>query len=187
MNSKPSITHQQDILPLPDFQSMLKNIPRTTYKKLSVELVQLSEEHRVMLSADEIFALYLREVAHKTNSFFYQQMLRYILLYRDCLNEYGWQKLAESHCREAKQSLEERNINARMSEAHFREMMNAYEFCAIQNAEVAPEICNDFVTVYLDARRDSGLEKMDAIDYTRNFCHWLFISGHTCSKLSLIS
>ena len=55
-----------------------------------------------MLSADEIFGLYLRDVASKTNELFYRTMIRFILLYRECLNEHGWQKLAEAHCREAK-------------------------------------------------------------------------------------
>ncbi len=56
----------------------------------------MSEEWRVMLSSDEIFGLYLRDVASKTNEMFYRTMLRFITLYRDCLNEYGWQKLAEA-------------------------------------------------------------------------------------------
>eukprot|EP00347_Sterkiella_histriomuscorum_P007733 403347763 len=161
------------------------NIKRTTFKKLSTEIAQMSEEWRVMLSADEIFGLYLREVASKTNLNFYVTMVKYILLYRECMNEYGWQKLAESQCREAKQTTEERNINARL--ATFGDIISNHEYCSINNAEVAPEICNEFVTIFLESKKDCGLEKLECIDYTRNFCHWLFISGHTCSKLSLIT
>ena len=65
--------------------------------------------------------------------------------------------------------------------------MNTHEFCAINNAEVAPEICNEFVTSFLEKYKDCGLERLDSIDYSRNFCHWLFIHGHTCSKLSMIN
>jgi len=50
----------------------------------------MSEEWRVMLSADEVLGLYLRDVASKTNEMFYRTMIKFILLYRDCLNEYGW-------------------------------------------------------------------------------------------------
>lgn len=74
----------------------------------------MSEEWRVMMTADEIFGTYLRDVSSKVNDQFYKTMLRFILLYRDCLNEYGWQKKAEGECREARQSLEERNIVARL-------------------------------------------------------------------------
>jgi hypothetical protein len=65
--------------------------------------------------------------------------------------------------------------------------MTTHEFCGINNAEVAPEICNEFVTTYLEKQKDVGLERLDSIDYTRNLCHWLFINGHTCSKLSMIN
>ena len=75
----------------------------------------MSEEWRVMLSADEILGQYLRDVASKTNEMFYRMMIRFILLYRECLNEYGWQKKAEAECREAKQTLEEKNITARIA------------------------------------------------------------------------
>lgn len=50
----------------------------------------MSEEWRVMMSADEIFGLFLREVASKTNETFFKTILKFLLLYRDCLNEYGW-------------------------------------------------------------------------------------------------
>ncbi|CDW77355.1 UNKNOWN [Stylonychia lemnae] len=160
-------------------------IKKQNFKQISIHIAQMSEEWRVMLSSDEIFGLYLRDVASKTNQLFYKNMLRFIMLYRECLNENGWQKLAESQCREAKQTLEERNITARM--ATFKDVMYIHEFCSINNSEVAPEICNEFVTTFLEMRKDCGLEKLEAIDYTRNFCHWLFINGHTCSKLSMIT
>jgi len=32
-------------------------------------------------------------------------------------------------------------------------MMEKNEFCVINNAEVAPEICNEFITIYMEARK----------------------------------
>ena len=63
-----------------------------------------------MMNCDEIFSIYLRDVAMKTNELFYPTILRFVLFYRECLNEYAWQKRAEAECREARQTLEERNI-----------------------------------------------------------------------------
>jgi hypothetical protein len=34
-------------------------------------------------------------------------------------------------------------------------MMDAHEFTVVNNGEVAPEICNEFVTVFLAARKDA--------------------------------
>lgn len=73
-----------------------------SYKQISIELATMSEEWRVNMSADEVFGVYLRDVASKTNEMFYRMMMRYVMLYRECLNEYGWQKRAEAECREAK-------------------------------------------------------------------------------------
>jgi len=70
----------------------------------------MSEEWRVMLSCDEVFGIYLRDVSSKTNETFYRIILKLIMMYRECLNEYGWQKKAECECREAKIPLEEKNI-----------------------------------------------------------------------------
>jgi hypothetical protein len=50
----------------------------------------MSEEWRVMMNCDEIFSIYLREAAEKTNEQFYHVMVKFILYYRECLNEYGW-------------------------------------------------------------------------------------------------
>jgi len=50
----------------------------------------MGEEWRVMMSCDEILSAYLREVAGKVNEEFYRNCLQFIILYRECLNQYGW-------------------------------------------------------------------------------------------------
>ena len=119
------------------------------------------------------------------NSDFYQTMVRYILLYRDCCNQFGWIKKAEAECRELRMTLEEKNVQEKV--AQFRDLINHSEFCQLNNGELLPEICNEFVTIYLNDKKEvAGFERPEAIDFTRHLCHWLFINGHTCSKLSMI-
>ena len=48
-----------------------------------------------MLKADEIFSLYLRNTCKKVNAKFYKVIIKFILLFRECLNEYGWHKKEE--------------------------------------------------------------------------------------------
>jgi hypothetical protein len=60
------------------------------------------------------------------------------------------------------------------------------EYSTVNNGDFLPIICNDFVTDYLE--RQHGvccLERADAIDLTRNFCHWVAINGLTCARISL--
>ena len=57
-----------------------------SYKEVSYDISQLNEEHRIMLSSDEIFTAYLREISGKVQPAFYQTALTFIMLYRECLN-----------------------------------------------------------------------------------------------------
>jgi hypothetical protein len=62
------------------------------------------------------------------------------------------------------------------------------EYTAVCNCDMAPLICNEFVTEFLD--REHGackLDRGDAIDLTRNFCHFLKSSGLSCAKIHLLS
>ena len=60
-------------------------------------------------------------------------------------------------------------------------------YTEINNCEFAPEISNEFVTVFLDdpINNRARLERPDAIDLTQHFCNWLFLNKLTCSKLSM--
>lgn len=56
----------------------------------------LTEHDKLKMKVDEIFALYLFTVAKKVNKKFYFLVLRFIVYFRECLNEIGWQKKRES-------------------------------------------------------------------------------------------
>ena len=55
-------------------------------------VVDMTEEDKDKLTCDEVFALYLRHVSKQVNESYYRTVLRFVLLYRECLNEYGWLK-----------------------------------------------------------------------------------------------
>ena len=57
----------------------------------------MSEEEKEILTCDEVFCLYLGDVAKQVNHVYYKTVLRFIMLYRDCLNEIGWQKRKEHY------------------------------------------------------------------------------------------
>ncbi len=49
------------------------------------------------ITCDKVFGLYLREIATKVNFNFYKQVMKFVFLYRECLNEYGWLKRREHY------------------------------------------------------------------------------------------
>ncbi len=118
---------------------------------------------------DEILAEYLDSVAKYVNKECYKQVLKFAFLFRECLNRYG----------------DRLRGTAPISAAVKTEAETQGEYCLTSNAEQAPDISNEFVTVYLDELKPS-FGKMSAIELTQNFCGWLFNNAYTSSKLSLI-
>ena len=61
-------------------------------ERLKHFMLEMTEEEKDKITCDEIFALYLRHVSKQVNETYYRTILRFVLLYRECLNEYGWLK-----------------------------------------------------------------------------------------------
>ena len=55
-----------------------------------------TEEEKDQMTCDEVFCMYLREICKNVNETYYKQCLRFILLYRECINETGWLKRRET-------------------------------------------------------------------------------------------
>lgn len=69
-------------------------------------------------------------------------VLQYVILFRECLNEIGWQKRYESE-------QAENTSPAKTPDSIPKDK----EFCLENNAEHAPEICNEFVTVFMENKK----------------------------------
>jgi hypothetical protein len=107
----------------------------------------------------DVFADYICKVARVTNPQFFEKIVIFVTLFRECLNT---------------QNKKETTDNSEYTE----------ENCA----EDAPDISNEFVTEYLENDiAFYGFQKEEVIDITQNFCQWLYDNNFTCSKLSLIS
>ena len=61
-----------------------------------IDFLAKSEEEKDQMTCDEVFCIYLREISKRVNESYYKQCLRFILLYRECINECGWLKRRET-------------------------------------------------------------------------------------------
>lgn len=123
----------------------------------------LTDNDRQEMLVDEIFALYLFRMSNRINQNYYKIVLAYVIFFRECLNEYGWGKKIESEGIKLENNPEMKNDVANK------------QFCMVNNGEHAPEICNEFVTVYMEYKKSIiDIAKHDQIDLTINLCHWLF-------------
>jgi len=100
-------------------------------------------------------------------------MLKFILCFRDCLNLYGWHKRAENEMKDwyGKSDYE---YKVREKLDTYDPLKSQNEFTSINNAEFAPEIANEFVTIFFDENVQGHLTRADAIDLTQHLCNWLF-------------
>uniref|UniRef100_A0A7S3FW29 Uncharacterized protein n=1 Tax=Strombidium rassoulzadegani TaxID=1082188 RepID=A0A7S3FW29_9SPIT len=150
--------------------------PTADPKKWRRNYDNLGDKDRQEMLVDEIFALYLYRMSNRVNQYYYKIVLAYVIFFRECLNEYGWGKKIESE-----------NINID-SNPELKQDIETKLFCLVNNAEHAPEICNEFVTVYMEYKKTIfDIPKHDQIDLTINLCHWLFECQFTCSKLTMIA
>ncbi len=125
-------------------------------------------------SCDDIFADYLAHGAKKVNKQYYQYLLKFIFLYREGLNYFTPRLEAESRLLPADLKADPGVLPT-----------GCGEFSMMNNAEQVPDISNEFIMIFLHAHAPE-IETLEAVELTQNFCHWLFVNGYTCSKLSLI-
>lgn len=63
-----------------------------------------------------------------------------------------------------------------------REKNKGVEFSLANNSDHVPEVCNEFVTIYIQENRLGNIfTRAEAIDFTMNLCHWLFEQSFTVS------
>ena len=73
-------------------QQLMNNQDLQKDERLKHFVMEMTDEEKDKITCDEIFALYLRHVCKQVNETYYRTVLRFVLLYRECLNEYGWLK-----------------------------------------------------------------------------------------------
>ncbi len=121
-------------------------------------------------TCDEAFYQYMNYIKNLTNKNYFALALKFMLLFRECLNI--------SRQKELESNLENGVIAKR-------------EYTANKNSETVPEICNEFVTDYLENNDYFGItserDRNEIIELIQHFCTWLYLNGYTQSRLSLVS
>ncbi len=119
-------------------------------------------EHK---NCEKILAEYLCGMARKVNEKFFTTLIIFARLYKDCMNECGWDIVG----RYKKVGAEERKL----------------PFTKLCDAEHVPEACNQFVNKFF-LREFPNFEPTIAMDLTMHLCEWLYSKQYTHSKISQI-
>jgi hypothetical protein len=128
------------------------------------------EEEKNKKTCDEVFYEYLIFCKNLTNINYFGLVLKFVLLMRECLNISRQKEIDTSNGNGA----------------------NAWrEYTSFVNSETVPEICNEFVTEYMENNDYFGIssesDRNEIIELIQHFCLWLYQNGFTQSRLSLVS
>jgi len=106
---------------------------------------------------DEIFSKYLVETNKDSNKEYYEFIVKFVILFRECINKI---KAVEG---------------------------DEEEYSVKNNADTVPDSCNEFITDFMEGFDYFGLDTMELIEIIQHFCNWLYDNKFTTSKLSLVS
>ena len=75
------------------YSTQSQNLPEPKWRR---NYNNLTKDDRKNMLADETFALFLYRTSQNVNKEVYKTVLTFVILFRECLNENGWNKLKES-------------------------------------------------------------------------------------------
>ena len=115
-------------------------------------------------NCDEAFWKYLEFCFDKVNKEYFEFIFKFVILFRECINQ---KKKAE---------IEVQGLTPPEGEYSTRE-----------SAEIVPDMCNDFVSEFMEGYDYFGLDIAELIELIQHCCHWLWENHHTTSRLTLIN
>lgn len=125
------------------------------------ETEQEANKEEGINSIDEVFYAYLKEFYSQTNNEYFHFMCKFIILFRQ-------------------------SINKLKSPDTYNPPNPKNYYCQHNNAEGVPDLCNDFVTEFMEPKDYFGMDVMELIEIIQHLCHWLFTNNHTTSRLTLV-
>jgi hypothetical protein len=124
---------------------------------------------------DEIFSRYLIEVLKETNKEYFEFITKFVILFRECIN-----KIRDADV------LREIEIERNRNPGNISDI-NYEEFSSKNNAESVPDICNEFITDFMENNDYFGLDTNELIEIIQHLCNWIYENKYTTSKLSLVN
>ena len=138
----------------------LISIPQKNDKNNVKRDINLSSNAKMTI-LDGVFIIYLKEISKITNIDYFSFIIKFIVILREYINK-------------SKESLVSKDIEGQPK---------AY-YSQIYNAEIVPEICNNFFNSL--PNNNYNLDKNELIEIVQHFCYWLYDNHYSLSHLVLL-
>ena len=109
---------------------------------------------------DCIFFFYLKEFYKSVNKVYFWFILKFIILFREFINQ---------------------------TRKNFVKNGENKDFTQLYNAEIIPEMFNEFLLDFMESYDYFGLNKNELIELMQHFCYWLNINRYSQTQLNLIN
>lgn len=70
---------------------------------------------------------------------------------------------------------------------HFKTGEGVKEHTQTNSADGVPDLCNEFITEFMENNDNFNLETTELIEIIQHFCNWLYDNKYTTSRLTLLS
>ena len=129
-----------------------KNIKKTENLK--------EKKEAISPCVDELFYLYLKEFSAKTNKDYFKFMVKFVVLFREYINDFKKGMVTEDIIEEDKR-----------------------EYTQLFNGVEISELSNDFLIGFMESNNYIGLDKEEITELIQHFCFWLYDNGYSESHL----
>ena len=120
-------------------------------------------------TCDEVLYEYVKECSERANKEYFRFSFKFVLLFRECINKF---------------KQDEVKYDPESGEP-------AKTFTETNPAEQAPDLCNEFITDFMENGDFFGLnldrERLELIEVIQHFCYGLYDRNYTTSRLTLLS
>ena len=125
----------------------------------------LTDKAKNLRTCDDVFYEYLKSFKDLTNEKYFELLLKFVLLFRECYDK------SKTKDNKDVPDTEKKPVTDTIS------------------PEGLPDLCNEFYGEFMEPNNffdlDEQFEKNEIIEIIQHFCIWLFKNEYTKSKLSL--
>lgn len=138
---------------------IFKRIPNGESHQLFKSIERLSQlrPSEKLSNIDDIFVDYILESYPQSNREYFQFLVKFVTLFRECINKLKNESGANT------------------------------EYSQTNPAEQVPDYCNEFITDFMENNDYFGLDTNELIDIIQHFCNWLYENKYTTSRLTLLA
>eukprot|EP00347_Sterkiella_histriomuscorum_P012296 403369133 len=170
-----NLVHDHNLLIQQSLRQLNIEAMKANVYKGTLYLANLTDEERGQLKIDQILAIFLIDMSEQVIVNFYKAVTVFVTLYRNCLNEIGWDQIANYKRLDLIESINQNEDSIIDSGLPI--------FTQVKDGDFIPQLSNEFILEYLPQKCNIFYRKL-AVSLVEHLCRWLYNRKLTQLKIS---